>query len=85
MVCTSYQQMIKVATSMARIEQITKNLTYSFGSYNNMTFRDIQVLSNGFLKVRNLVLYTETKKLCPLDVYVCQFLMYERISFIFLH
>ena len=57
MVCTSYQQMIKVATSMARIEQITKNLTYSFGSYNNMTFRDIQVLSNGFLKVRNLVLY----------------------------
>ena len=31
------------------------------------------------------VLYTETIKLCPLDVYVCQFLMYERISFKFLH
>ena len=29
--------------------------------------------------------YTETIKLCPLDVYVCQFLMYERISFNFLH
>ena len=29
--------------------------------------------------------YTETIKLCPLDVYVCQFLMYERISLIFLH
>ena len=26
-------------------------------------------------------LYTETIKLCPLDVYVCQFQMYERISF----
>ena len=31
-----------------------------------------------------LLLYTETIKLCPLDVYVCQFLMYERISFNFL-
>ena len=31
------------------------------------------------------VKYTETIKLCPLDVYVCQFLMYERISFNFLH
>ena len=31
--------------------------------------------------------YTETIKLCPLDVYmyVCQFLMYERISNNFLH
>ena len=29
--------------------------------------------------------YTETIKLCLLDVYVCQFLMYERISFKFLH
>ena len=29
--------------------------------------------------------YTETIKLCPLDVYICQFLMYERISFNFLH
>ena len=29
--------------------------------------------------------YTETIKLCPLDVYVCQFLMCERISFNFLH
>ena len=28
-------------------------------------------------------IYTETIKLCPLDVYVCQFLMYVRISFIF--
>ena len=28
-------------------------------------------------------IYTETIKLCPLDVYVCQFLTYERISFIF--
>ena len=27
--------------------------------------------------------YTETIKLCPLDVYVCQFQMYERISFKF--
>ena len=27
--------------------------------------------------------YTETIKLCPLDVYVCQFQMYERISFNF--
>ena len=26
-----------------------------------------------------------TIKLCPLDVYVCQFLIYERISFNFLH
>ena len=30
-------------------------------------------------------LYTETIKLCPLDVYVCQFLMYEPISLNFLH
>ena len=30
-------------------------------------------------------IYTETIKLCPLDVYVCQFLMYERISNNFLH
>ena len=30
-------------------------------------------------------IYTETIKLRPLDVYVCQFLMYERISFKFLH
>ena len=30
-------------------------------------------------------IYTETIKLCPLEVYVCQFLMYERISFFFLH
>ena len=27
--------------------------------------------------------YTQTIKLCPLDVYVCQFQMYERISFKF--
>ena len=31
------------------------------------------------------VMYTGTIKLCPLDVYVCQFLMYERISFNVLH
>ena len=30
-------------------------------------------------------IYTETIKLCPLDAYVCQFLIYERISFNFLH
>ena len=30
-------------------------------------------------------MYTETIKLCPLDVYVCQFQMYERISFKFSH
>ena len=30
-------------------------------------------------------MYTETIKLCPLDVYVCQFLIYERFSFFFLH
>ena len=30
-------------------------------------------------------LYTETIKLRPLDVYVCQFQMYERISFKFSH
>ena len=28
-------------------------------------------------------IYTQTKKLWPLDVYVCQFHMYERISFKF--
>ena len=28
-------------------------------------------------------MYTQTKKLCPLDVFVCQFQMYERISFKF--
>ena len=33
----------------------------------------------------DIVLYTETIKLCPLDVYVCQFQMYERISFKFSH
>ena len=33
----------------------------------------------------NKRIYTETIKLCPLDVYVCQFLMYERSSFNFLH
>ena len=27
--------------------------------------------------------YSQTKKLCPLDIYVCQFHMYERISFKF--
>ena len=26
-------------------------------------------------------MYTQTIKLCPLDVYVCQFQMYERILF----
>ena len=30
-------------------------------------------------------MYTETVKLCPLDVYDCQFQMYERISFKFSH
>ena len=30
-------------------------------------------------------IYTETIKLCPLDVYVFQFQMYERISFKFSH
>ena len=34
-----------------------------------------------FMQVRAFERYTETIKLCPLDVYVCQFLMYERISF----
>ena len=29
--------------------------------------------------------YTETIKLCPIDVYICQFQMYERISFKFSH
>ena len=29
--------------------------------------------------------YTETIKLCPLDVHICQFQMYERISFKFSH
>ena len=32
-----------------------------------------------------MVNHTETIKLCPLDVYVCQFLMYERLSFNVLH
>ena len=31
----------------------------------------------------NGIIYTETIKLCPLDVGVCQFQMYERISFKF--
>ena len=35
--------------------------------------------SFGGIKIK----YTETIKLCPLDVYVCQFQMYERISFKF--
>ena len=30
-------------------------------------------------------IYTETIKLCPLEVYVCKFQMYERISFKFSH
>ena len=30
-------------------------------------------------------IYTETIKLCPLDVSVCQFQTYERISFKFSH
>ena len=34
--------------------------------------------------IQNLI-YTETIKLCPLDVYACQFQMYERISFKFSH
>ena len=33
----------------------------------------------------NYWLYTETIKLCPFDVYVCQFQMYVRISFKFSH
>ena len=36
-------------------------------------------------KTLDINMNTETIKLCPLDVYVCQFLMYERISFNFLH
>ena len=36
------------------------------------------------LEVFDIHLYTETIKLCPLDVYVCQFQIYERISFKFL-
>ena len=36
-------------------------------------------------QVKKKLTYTETIKLCPLDVYVCQFLMYEHISFNFLH
>ena len=35
------------------------------------------------LSVSLTLIYTETIKLCPLDVYVCQFQMYERISFKF--
>ena len=33
------------------------------------------------IKYRTILqaIYTETIKLCPLDVYVCQFRMYERI------
>ena len=31
----------------------------------------------------NSIIYTQTIKLCSLDVYVCQFQMYERISFKF--
>ena len=36
-------------------------------------------------KKKKYTIYTETIKLCPLGVYVCQFLMYERISLNFLH
>ena len=36
-------------------------------------------------QIHSLCKYTETIKLCPLDVYVCQFQMYERISFKFSH
>ena len=35
--------------------------------------------------VQWIEIYTETIKLCPLYVYVCQFQMYERISFKFSH
>ena len=38
---------------------------------------------NGFEPIM-FEIYTETIKLCPLDVYVCLFLMYECISNIFL-
>ena len=34
---------------------------------------------------KSVTKYTETIKLCPLDVCVCQFQMYERISFKFSH
>ena len=44
----------------------------------------IGMLRDG-VHVSDVAIYTETIKLCPLDVYVCQFLMYERISFNFLH
>ena len=33
--------------------------------------------------MRHVCIYTETIKLCPLYVYVCQFQMYEGISFKF--
>ena len=33
----------------------------------------------------SLLKYTETIKLCPLDVYVCQFQLYERILVKFSH
>ena len=40
-------------------------------------------MDNHLQRIYTLLEYTETIKLCPLDVYVCQFQMYERISFKF--
>ena len=46
-----------------------------------MTFLFFEV--KALLGLCYMLYYTQTKKLCPLDVYVCQFQMYECISFKF--
>ena len=44
-----------------------------------------QVIENHCTQVLLKQSYPETIKLCPLDIYVCQFQTYEHISFKFSH
>ena len=59
--------------------QLVRGVTYEILDLYRFLVTELVFLDEYLLN------YTETIKLCPLDVYVCQFLMYERISLIFLH
>ena len=59
-------------TSLIAAKQTTINEVYVFFQLNITIYNKCMKLT-----------YTQTIKLCPLDVYVCKFQMYERISFNF--
>ena len=54
-----------------------------YGPVSEAVTRNILACSATHTGYNRAIIYTETIKLCPLDVYVCQFQMFERISFKF--